>query len=125
MPVSKALLGENVHSELLSSMTHRQQSNKVFKSNNSFEYSPLLTDTFTDQNSPKKLRWAFFCVFDRRLARSRCPFLMFGPVVSGKYCHRPVLLINALSKSKESYGWLPAQRRVQQYKMGIFTQLRL
>jgi len=29
MPVSKALLGENVHSELLSSTTHRQQSNKV------------------------------------------------------------------------------------------------
>jgi len=28
MPVSKALLGENVHSELLSSTTHRQQSNK-------------------------------------------------------------------------------------------------
>jgi len=29
MPISKALLGENVYFELLSLMTHRQQSNKV------------------------------------------------------------------------------------------------
>jgi len=28
--------------------------------------------------------------FNRRLARSRCPFLIVGPVVSGKYYHRPV-----------------------------------
>ena len=39
-----------------------------------------------DQKPPKKLRWTFF--LDRHLKRSRCPFVMFGPVVSGKY-HRP------------------------------------
>jgi len=36
---------------------------EVFKSNNSFECSPLFTDTFTDQNLPKKLRRAFFVFF--------------------------------------------------------------
>jgi len=36
------------------------------------------------------------------LARSRCPFLMFGPVVSGKYCHRPVFFsLRCLNKFTE------------------------
>jgi len=65
----------------------------VFKSNNFFECLPLSTDTFRDQNPPKRLcRNRFFKLinfFNSHLARSR--FLMFGPVVSGKYYHRPVL----------------------------------
>jgi len=73
MPASKALPGKSVHPELLSSTTHRQQSNIVmsckilifglkkakkleFKSIDSNERSPLSTDTFTDQKPPKKLR---------------------------------------------------------------------
>jgi len=27
------------------------------------------------------------------LERSRCPFLMFGPVISGKYYHRPMFFV--------------------------------
>ena len=66
---------------------------KVFKSNNCFECSPLLTDTLRIKTRPKSWGGPLLCVIERRLARSRCPFLMFGPVVSGKYCHRPVFFL--------------------------------
>jgi len=42
MPVSKALLGENVPSELLSSTTHRQQSNKVTSCKIDFRFEKKL-----------------------------------------------------------------------------------
>ena len=34
-----------------------------------------------------------FFLMDRHLERSRCPFPMFGSVVSGKYYHRPVFFL--------------------------------
>jgi len=75
MPVSKALLGENVPSELLElnvapgnnptkwrlakdwfSVWKKAKNLELFKSTDSNECSPLSTHTFTDQKPPKKLR---------------------------------------------------------------------
>ena len=43
--------------------------------------------------------------FDRHLERSRCPFLMYGPVVSGKYYPRPVFLMLFLNFRDNLIFW--------------------
>jgi len=52
---------------------------EVFKSINSYECSPLSTDTFTDQKPPKKLRWTFCVFFLRHLEGSCCLALWSDP----------------------------------------------